>query len=241
MIINLWNTIFYEPLYNALVFLIALSPGASLAVAVIVLTLLVKLVLAPLSYKTFVGQMKQKELQPLIQDIKKKYKDQAEQSKQIFALYKKHNANPFSGCLTLLLQFPVIIGLYQVFLKGVEASQEKMYSFISLPENIHYFFIGIDLHEKSILLAVFAGIFQFIQMYLSPAMKQSRQPEGAVLSDQERISASLQNNMKYMMPFMVGFFAAVVPAAVALYWTVNNIFMIIQEMVVWKRYQKKIS
>lgn len=240
MIIDIWNTIFYEPLYNALVVIVSFSPGFSLAIAVILLTLLVKLVLSPLSYKTFIGQMKQKELQPLIQEIKKKYKDQTEQSKAIFALYKEHKANPFSGCLTLLLQFPIIIGLYQVFLKGVEASQEKMYSFVSLPEQVNYFLFGIDLHEKSIILAVLAGIFQFVQMYLSPAMRQS-EDANMVQTDQERMAAALQKNMKYMMPVMVGFFAAVVPAAVALYWVVNNIFMIGQETFIWKRYQKKIT
>jgi len=238
MIIDIWNTIFYEPLYNALVVIVSFSPGFSLAIAVILLTILVKLVLSPLSYKTFMGQMKQKELQPLIQEIKKKYKDQTEQSKAIFALYKEHKTNPFSGCLTLILQFPIIIGLYQVFLKGVEASQEKIYPFVSLPEQVNYFFFGIDLHEKSIILAILAGVFQFVQMYFSPTMRQS-QDSGLVQTDQERMAASLQKNMKYMMPIMVGFFAAVVPAAVALYWVVNNLFMIGQETFIWNRYHKK--
>jgi YidC/Oxa1 family membrane protein insertase len=168
----MFHTIFFVPLYNALIGLTTLF-GGSLGLAVIGLTLVVKLILSPLSHLSIKSQIEQKKLQPLIDEIKKKYPDQKEQSAKMMDLYKEHKTNPFAGCLLILLQLPVIIALYRVFLAGATVNPGDLYSFIPAPATVHGAFLGISMTGRSILLAILAGVSQFVQMYLSPSMQQS--------------------------------------------------------------------
>ena len=230
----MFHTIFYVPLYNALIFLTS-SFGGSLGLAVVGLTLLVKLVLAPLSHKSIVSQIEQKKLQPLVEDLKKKYPDQKEQSVKLMELYKEHKTNPFAGCLLIILQLPVIIALYQVFLSGAVINTAELYSFVQAPVAIKGMFLGLDMAAKgSIILAILAGVSQFLQMHLSPAMQSG--PKVADDADtQTKMAASMTSSMKYTMPFMIAFFGYAVPGAVALYWILSNVFMIAQERFVMAR------
>lgn len=236
----MFHTVFYTPLYNALIFLTS-TLGGSLGLAVIALTLLVKLVLAPLAHKSIVSQIEQKKLQPLIEDLKKKYPDQKEQSKKLMELYKEHKTNPFAGCLLIILQLPVIIALYQVFLSGAAIVPADLYSFVGAPETVRSMFLGLDMSAKgSILLALLAGISQFLQMHWSPAMQNPSpnlvQEKGDDKVDmQAKMAASMTRSMKYTMPIMITFFAYAVPGAVAMYWIISNIFMIGQERFVMMR------
>lgn len=235
----MFQTIFILPLTNALVFLTGLF-GGSLGLAVIALTLLVKFILAPLSHRSVISQIEQKKLQPLISDIKKKFPDQKEQSQKLMELYKEHKTNPFAGCLLVLLQLPIIIALYQVFLKGTGVSIEGLYTFIHNPDMVQNIFLGIDLGGKSIIFAIIAGISQFVQMYWSPAMQQSLQNDPVDPKDfQANLANSMSKSMKYTMPIMIVFFAYYVPAAVALYWIISNVFLLIQERYVIYRHKKK--
>src|SRR3990167_2054315 len=114
MLSEFWMNFFYGPLYNGLIFLTSVMPWESIGLAVIALTIIVKAVLSPLSYKSIVSQIRQQKLQPLIDNIKKQFPEQKIQAGKIFELYKEHKANPFSGCLLIIIQIPVIIALYQV-------------------------------------------------------------------------------------------------------------------------------
>lgn len=230
----MFHTIFYIPLYNALIFLTSSFAG-SLGLAVVGLTLLVKLVLAPLSHKSIVSQIEQKKLQPLIEDLKKKYPDQKEQSAKMMELYKEHKTNPFAGCLLIILQLPVIIALYQVFLSGAVINSAELYSFVHAPDTIKGMFLGFDMVAKgSIILAVLAGASQFLQMHLSPAMQNT--PVSAPTGDPKvDMMTSMTKSMKYTMPVMIAVFAYAVPGAVALYWFISNVCMIAQERFVMMR------
>lgn len=228
----MFHTIFYVPLYNALIGLTTLF-GGSLGLAVVALTLLVKLILSPLSYKSIISQIEQKKLQPLLEEIKKKYPDQKEQTAKTMELYKEHKTNPFAGCLLIILQLPVIIALYKVFLAGAGINPADLYSFIHAPININMSFLGIDMGTKSILLAVLAALSQFLQMHWSPSMKNAvstTKPDPENM--QATMAASMTKSMKYTMPVMIGFFGYAVPGAVALYWVVSNVFMIVQEKLI---------
>jgi len=231
----MFHTIFYIPLYNALIFLTG-TFGGSLGLAVVGLTLVVKLILAPLSHKSIVSQIEQKKLQPLVEDLKKKYPDQKEQSTKLMELYKEHKTNPFAGCLLIILQLPVIIALYQVFLSGAVVVPTELYSFIHAPETIKAMFLGLDMTAKgSIILAILAGASQFLQMHLSPAMQNTTGPVAADADTQTKMAATMTSSMKWTMPFMIMFFGYAVPGAVALYWILSNIFMIAQERFVMAR------
>ena len=266
--INIFNTVLYEPLYNTLTFFISIVPGESLGLAVILLTVLVKLVLLPLTHKQSSSQRKIKTIEPEIQKIKKVHKNnKQEQARKTMELYQKHGINPFSGCVSILIQLPVIWALYRIFFKGLESGidlkllyfvepltninalahqiffkgievgldPELLYSFITVPININTMFLGyFDLLDKSIILAFLAGVTQFFQMKLAMP-GASQKPKGSKdgkLSFQEEFTKNMSTQFKYVMPGIVFFFAWSISAAIALYWTVSNVFSIIHELVV---------
>ena len=114
MLGNLWNAILYKPLVNILAIFVLIIPGGNLGVAVVMLTILVKAILFPLSQRSIENQAKMKLLEPEINKIKKSGKSKEEQAKLTMDLYKKHKTNPFSGCLLLLIQIPIIFALYYI-------------------------------------------------------------------------------------------------------------------------------
>jgi len=174
-------------------------------------------------------------MEPEIKQIKKDYPNKEEQAKQTFLLYKKYGTNPFSGCLVILLQLPVIFALYYVFYKGLAIDPDKIYSFIQTPAILHTNFLGlIEMGQKSIVLALFAGLTQFIQGYLATPIKSKVEIVTGVDAStqktfQEQLSDSMQMNVRYILPIFVGFIAWQISAAVALYWITSNIFTIVQE------------
>jgi len=234
----MFHTIFYIPLYNALIWLTT-SFGGSIGLAVIALTLIVKIILSPLSHSSIKSQIEQKKLQPLMEKIKKEYPDQKEQSAKMMELYKEHKTNPFSGCLLLLLQLPVIIALYRVFLAGSVVNPADLYHFVHAPAVFHAKFLWLDMVARgSIVLAIVAGITQFLQMYWSPAMKSEKVPKSESRDVSAQMASSMTTSMKYTMPIMIVVLGYAVPGAVALYWIVSNIFMIIQEQIVVRKMKK---
>ncbi|MBI2045999.1 MAG: YidC/Oxa1 family membrane protein insertase [Parcubacteria group bacterium] len=239
---ELFNTIFYQPLYNALVFLVDVSPGASLGFAVIFLTLLVKIILFPLSHKSVSTQAKIRTLDPHIKKIREETKDnKQEQAKKTMELYQRHGVNPFSGCFLLVVQLPIIFALYWVFLKGIKPDSSLLYSFISFPGHVNTLFLGfIDMHGKSILLALLAGITQFLQIRLSmpPIPTESSSAER---SFKDELAKSMSVQMRYVMPVLVAFIAYTISSAVALYWVTSNCFSIGHELFVRRKAKKLLS
>ena len=244
--ITFLKTILYVPLFNALIFLVGIMPVGDVGLAVVALTLLVRLVLSPFSYKAILSQVKQRELQPHISEIRERYKnDKQEQSKKIFELYREHGLSPFSGCLPiilmLLVQLPILIALYYVFRNGLEFP-DLLYSFVQMPEIINTQFLGlVDVNERSIVLALLAGASQFVQLRLSPTMNdvsstKTQDDKGGI---QGQVMKNMQKQMKYVMPVMIAVFAYTLPSSLALYWTVTNIYTIGQELVIKRRLAKQ--
>lgn len=233
MLSNIWNAILYKPLVNILAFLVAIIPGGDVGVAVVALTILVKLAIFPLSQRSIESQAKMNLLTPELNKIKKSGASKEEQAKATFELYKKNKTNPFSGCLLLLIQLPIIFALYYVFLKGINFDGNLLYSFIKSPEHINMNFLGlIDISQKSLLLAILAGISQFFQAYLMPKPLPSSDKSG---SFQDSFAKSMQLQMKYVFPIIVVFIAYSISGAVALYWVTSNIFAIGQQIYVNKK------
>lgn len=204
--------------------------------AVILVTIIVKLALSPLTRRSIKSQVLMKRMEPELAQIKKDFPEKEEQAKKTFELYKKYDTNPFSGCLVLILQMPVIFALYYVFYKGLVVDPNLIYSFVHTPTTLSTNFLGIlEMGEKSLVLGIITGITQFIQGYLSSPVKAKKvevvkeigkeDPKGF----QEQLSDSMQMNIKYILPVFIGFIAWKISAAVALYWIVSNIFTIVQE------------
>ena len=238
--IAFFNTFFYEPLYNGLVFLISVMPGADVGLAVIVLTLLVKIIILPLSHKSVASQAKMRSIEPEMKRVKERHKDKQEQARQVMDLYKKHGVNPFSGCFLMLVQLPIIFALYWVFFKGLanNIDQTILYSFVVAPEQINVHFLGfIDMSQKNIILAALAGISQYFQMKLSmpPIPKDDGEKKKGDMSFKDEFAKNMNLQMRYMLPGIVFFVAYSISSAVALYWLVSNLFSIGHELVVKRK------
>jgi len=234
MMSALWNTILYQPIYNILIFIIDHITFGDVGFAIILVTIIVKLALSPLTRKSIRSQVLMKKMEPELKQIKKDFPNKEEQAKKTFELYKKYQTNPFSGCLVVLLQMPVIFALYYVFYKGLAIDESLIYSFVQIPTILHTNFLGlVEMGDKSIVLALITGITQFIQGYLSTPVKPKveivKEVDEAPQTFQDQLSGSMQMNVRYVLPIFIAFIAWKISAAVALYWIVSNIFTIVQE------------
>ena len=238
---TLFNEIFFRPLLNALVFLTAVLPFHDLGLAVIILTLVVRFILFPFTHHSIKAQTKMRFLEPEIARIRDEHKNnQEEQAHHIMTLYKEHGVNPFSGCVTLLIQLPILISLYRVFLAGVGDVGTHLYSFISAPEALQVMFLGvINLTQTSIFLAALSGLTQFIQMKLATPVSSANtpKPQSAGLQKPD-LSRLMTTQMTYVMPGVIFIIGLRFPAAVSLYWTTMNIFAIVHEMIVRKKAER---
>ena len=244
MISNIFNELFFNPIYNSLVFLIGNFSWIDMGMAVIIITVVIKSMLLPLTKKSIKIQIKTKQLEPELKKIKEEYKDnKEEQAKQIMDLYKRNDLNPLSGFLVLLIQLPVIFALYFVFLKGgfPDINTEILYSFIKIPEQVNMYFLGlISMIDKNIFLALLAGISQYIQVQLM-LPKLEAKGKNHKKTFQDDLARSMNTQMKFIMPIIVFFISYSLPAAIALYWVTSNIFMIFQEIFVKRKMETKIE
>ena len=239
MLSNIWNAVLYQPLINALAFLVSIVPGGDIGVAVILLTILVKLVLFPLSQHQIRNQAAMAILAPELEKIKKTGVSQEEQARLTFELYRKHKTNPFSGCLAIIPTIFVLIALYQVFIKGISFEEEFLYSFISKPENVNHMFLGlIDVSQKSFILALLAAMTQYLQAHFMPQPPISKDTPAD--SFQANFAKSMYTNMKYGFPVLIfvilytDFIGISLSGSVALYFITSNIFAIGQQIYVKK-------
>ena len=227
-IITIFNEILYYPLFNALVWLYNFIPGNDLGIAIILLTILIRFILYPLSKKAIQSQKAISKLQPKIKEIQKKYKNKEEQAKAMMELYKKYKVNPMAGCLPILIQLPILIALYRVFINGLNPEALNfLYGFIERPEVLNVMFLGlIDLSQRNIFLAVLAGAFQFVQskMIMPQNVNKQKGKSGGI-----DFSSIMTHQMVYMMPLITIFIAWNLPSALPLYWIVITLFGIVQQ------------
>lgn len=233
--IHLYTIILYQPLYNLLIFFYNIIPGHDIGLAIIALTIIIKLILFPLSAKSIKSQKSLQDLQPKVDEIKKKYKDDKEKlAKETMNLYKENNVNPFSSCLPLIVQFPFLIAVYNVFRTGLSGNHvELLYPFISRPEFLNPVSFGIfDLSKSSIYLALLAGAAQFVQARMLSTKKVKPPVEGA---KDENLLAEMNKNMLYLMPVMTVFIAMRLPSGLALYWFITTILTVLQQFIIFRK------
>lgn len=234
---SLWMTFFYGPLYNVLVFFTTVSPWQNLGIAVILLTVFVKIITFPLTQKSLKSQIQMKSIEPELEQLKKDFPNKEDQAKKTFELYKKYDINPFSGCVVLLIQLPVLLALYRVFINGVSYNPSLLYSFVHIPETINTHFLGIDIAEKTIVLALLAGIAQFIQVKFASPIVTKKASDSDSFKDQ--LMSNMNSQMKFMMPLLIAFVAYSISGAVALYLLVNSLVSIVQEMAIRNKLKKE--
>lgn len=232
--------ILYQPLLNALIFLVWLIPGNNVGIAIIILTLILRLVLLPSSAKAVVAQKQMQELQPELEKIKEKYKDDKQgQAKATMEFYRQNKVNPFGSCLPLLIQFPILIVLYYVFRYGLDTSHfDLLYSFTPRPLAMNNIFLGINLTQPSIYLAIVAGLFQFWQskQMMPPKIAQASKESATRKNDiTGQFQKMLSSQFTYVMPIFTVMIAMSLPAALALYWAVTSAFSVFQQWWILKR------
>jgi len=230
---GLFDTFIYEPMYNALAFLVAVIPGGDVGVAIILLTVLIKFALFPLSLAAVRTQALMREVDPELKRIRKEFENNKEElARRTMALLKEKRVNPLASVFLILIQIPIILGLYFVFrLEGAGGGFDPsvLYSFIALPGNASFMFLGlIDLTGKSASLAVIVAITQFINARLM----MPNTPEGEAGSFQHDLAKSMHLQMRYVLPVVMGFVAYAISAAIALYFLISNLFQLFQELYV---------
>jgi YidC/Oxa1 family membrane protein insertase len=229
-----FNTIFYHPIYNLLIFLYTTVPGRDLGIAIILLTIIVKLALWPLSTKALRSQKALAEIQPKLEALKKEYGDKQEElAKAMMALYSKEKVSPFSSCLPILIQLPVFIALYHALSQGLKSSGfEVLYPFVTNPGSITPTFLGfMDLAAPSIALAVLAGVTQYFQAKMMITRQQPKKTPGAA---DEQMLATMNKQMLYMMPVLTVVLGWKLPAGLSLYWLMTNALTIAQQAVYFR-------
>ncbi len=239
----MFELLFYQPVLNLLVFLYDVVPGNDLGVAIIFLTIVIKLLLYPLSRKSIESQKKINEIQPEIEEIKKKYKDNREAlGRETLELYRRKKINPFSSCLPLLIQLPFLFAVFKVFNNGfANNSLDLVYPFIQRPEFINTLSLGIfELSAPhNIILALLAGYSQFYQTKMMMARKpKDNKPTSA--GQEEDFAAIMNKQMLYMMPVLTAFFAYSFPAGLAFYWFLTTLLTILQQAYVFKKTEETV-
>lgn len=230
MISTFFYSAFYNPIYNALVALVALVPGSDVGIAVILLTVGIRLVLLPFSLSAARTQLAMKTLEPKIKELKEKHKgDKEKEALETLALYRAERVNPFASILTVFIQIPVLLALYWVFLYEpfTIINTARLYGFTPVPHSTSLQFLGlISMMGKSIVLAILAGLTQFLQahMALSGTMKPST--VGGMQGDFQKVMG-LQ--LKYVFPFLIGTISYTTSSAIALYFITTNLAGALQE------------
>ncbi len=214
----LFNNYIYKPLFDLLLYIYNNFSFGDLGIAIIILTILVRLVLLPLFYKGAKDQAIMQKIAPKLKEIQEKHKHEKEKQVQAtMALYKEHRVNPFSSFGILILQLPILFGLFKIFndIKNIP--------------DVNLLFLGfINLTGRNFVLVVIAALFQYWQSRLMmPKTKKSLKN----LSPQEMMA----KQMVFLGPLLTIMFLSFLPSAIGLYWLTTSVFSVIQQVIINKR------
>ncbi len=221
---NVWELIIQQPLTNILI-VVSHVFGGNFGVSIILLTLLVNLALLPLTLSQIRSSKKMQDLQPKLAEIQKKYaKDRQKLAQEQMKLYKESGIKPAGCALTMIIQMPVWFALYQSIMIALAAIPEGLLNlsrylypwsvvYSSLPLNPY--FLGMNLAQPNIIMAVLVGISMFVQQ------KMSATPQG------DSSTAASSQLMTWMMPLLFTFMALSFPSGLSLYWVASSLFRIV--------------
>jgi len=182
--------------------------------AIVVMTLIVRIVLFPLTYKSMISMNKLKDLAPKMKDIKDRYKGEPQKmNMHMMELYKKHGANPMSGCLPILLQIPIFFAIYRVLLNTIELKAAPWAFWIH----------DLSVMDPFFILPILMGLTMFLQQLITPMA----------------ISDPMQAKIMKFLPLIFTFFFITFPAGLTLYWFVNNLCSLVQQWIINKIFAKE--
>lgn len=234
---KLFRAVLTKPFLNFLILVASILPGHSLGWGIILLTLLVKILLFIPTQHALEGQKKMQLLQPKLEAVRKQYKDDSKKlNEETLKLWKENKVNPMQSCLPILVQFPVLIGLFYVIRDSSSLALSHhliypTYQHITWDFNPH--FLGLDLTSPNVwLFPPLLVILQFIQMKLTFAIAKKKQDASGQAAKTDSATDIQQKVMLYVLPLMIGFFAFRFPSAVSLYWGISTLFAIGQQVLV---------
>ncbi len=236
-----FTTILVQPIYNAFVGLISILPGADAGLAIIALTLIIRGIFLPTFATAAKTQHAMRRVEGKVAEINEKYKkDAVERGRKTMELFKEHGIRPFSSILALLIQLPVFIALYAVFLREgfPEIAKDLLYSFTPTPEIVEHVFLGfLDLTEAHIIpLAIIVVAVQYLQSRISAGEMPQGLPEA-----RKQMMLMQRQMLLYFLPFMMGVVSYTLPAAAGLYLLTNAAVSIVQEFLIVRKYKKEDS
>jgi len=234
---NIFELIFLQPLFNLLVYFYNIVPGNNIGLAIILVTIVLKLILLPFTLRMLHAQKGLQQLQPKLQALQKKHKgDKEALGRATMELYKKEKINPFSSCLPLLIQLPFLFAIFRVFRDGFKPEKlSTLYSFISNPGSLNSISFGINLADPFIPFAILAGLAQFWQTRMLTRDKQPKIP-GA---KDEGMAAAMNKQMMYVMPIITIVIGATLPGGLALYWFFFTLLTVGQQYLIFKPKNKE--
>lgn len=232
--ITLYQAIFYRPILNVLIYFYETIALKDFGFAIILVTILIRLILFPLFHKSAKQQMVMQRIQPRIKKIQEVHKgDKEKQAQALMDLYKEHGVNPFSSILLLVVQLPIMIALYWVVRSGLAPGElTGLYSFVAQPQAINSLFVGlIDLARPSVVLILLAALAQYFQARLAIYRDPT---SNAPLSSAEKMA----RQMVFIGPLITIFIFYSLPSAVGLYWLVTSLFSIFQQVIINGHFKK---
>jgi len=223
---EIWNLIILDPMMNGL---IALSQYTydNFGLAIIILTIAIRLILLPLTYRQAQSTKAMQSLQPKLQEIQKKYaRDQKRMQEEMMRLYKEAGMNPLGCMWPMLIQLPIWIALYQSIMQALAATPENLlllsqhlynWDIVARAIPLNEDFLGMKLSQpdQTLILAILVGVTMWVQQKMVTA--PSTNPQQQQMSSMTTV----------MMPLMFAFFTLSFPSGLALYWVVSNIIGII--------------
>jgi len=223
----IYTDIIYNPILNLLVYLYNIIPGHDIGVVIILVTIVIRFILAPFMHKSLKGQRAMNALQPKLNEVREKYKNDKEgQAKAMMELYKEHKINPLSSCLPLIVQLPILIALYRVLARALKGDLGGLYHFVHNPGLIDPRFLHIvDLSKPNFAFAIIAGAAQFWQ---SRMMLPKTAGGDATMK-------AMNVQMLYVLPLISVVIAWRLPAGLPLYWIVTTLFAVGQQYYIMRR------
>lgn len=248
---EIWNTFLFHPLVNALIFLYQIIGNFGLAI--IVLTVLLRIVLTPLTLPSLKAAQKMAALAPELAKLKKKYeKDKQKLAQAQMDLYKKNGVNPAAGCLPQIIQIIILIALYQAFAQVLQANgdvinklNQILYSPLKLLEgsqfNLSFLYLNLTKPDTFMVsgipipgfFLILAALTQFLSSkMMQPQVVKEEQVAKKTEEKKDDIATSMQGQMLYLFPLMTIFIGFSFPSGLVLYWFVFSAFQLGQQYLV---------
>ena len=237
----MFETFLIKPLYNVFVYLIGIMPQGDVGLAIIVLTILIRIVFYPAFTASIRTQMGMQAAQAEIDEINKKYKDNAEErARKTLDLYRQKKIRPFAGLIALLVQIPIFIALYiALFQEGLpNIAEHLLYPFVHVPQVVNVDFFGLlDLTApNNILLSILVGLLQYLVAHYS--MARAKNSFESMPKERQAAHKIQYQMMLYVFPALMAVISYTLPAAVGLYFAASNVISIIQEWIIRRQMEE---